>query len=1296
MTVFDQEKVDRLKQILKWHPRGITISDLATKIEMNRNLIAKYLDILLVSGQVEMQIIGAAKVYFLSHRVPISSMLEFSSDLVIILDSALTIIQVNEPLLVQIHETKEALVGRNIKDLDHPFLNAIPVTTPLKGTDSTHHQLGEFVCLFDGKKHYYKAKQLQTAFEDGSQGITLIIEDTTTQITYQKMLELNEAKYRGIVEDQTEFITRFLPDGTLVFVNDAYARYLGKKKEELLVGPHIPDIDQEDIAGVTQSIQSLDIQKPVQSFECRIHHSCGEVRSNLWTVRALFDDTQKPVEFQGVGRDNTEKREAATKINQYIRDMEFISRKAQEFVEISADADIFQAIARGLSELLPGAVVCVNSYDSLNETITVRSFFPDTDRQIISSFLGREYLGFQFKLNSVPASLRTFALNIIREGKIFHTDESLYNFFFQQIPEDICDRIKETLNLGDRYYGIGLIRHGSLFGAVAFSLRKGEALHNSLLIETYIRQASIVLHRRYTDDALKASETKYRGIVEDQTEFVTRFLPDGTLTYVNNSVCRYFQKERAELLGQSIFFLIPQDDKDDLILNLHSLNAQNPVRTVEHRVYDSSGSIRWTQWTNRALFDDNGTIIEYQGVGRDITEQKEAGAKIRQYIAEREFLMQTAMSFMDLKDDENFYQYIADQIHAIAPGQVVAVSSISQSERTITLQSIAGLDAAVIEEFRNLGVYLFGKSFSLDKDPVFEATLQLKYLIEGPRLYNLLFKEFPEEVCTHLENRMGFGKSYVMGFIHDGKIFGSVIIILRPGQELKNKETLQLFLNQVSVALLHNHARQELKAREKLYRSVIKNIQDVFYRSDKEGNLIMASGGWAKMFGYDSLEECIGLNIAEKFYFEPERRNELLDAVYKNGSISDYEIVLKSRDGNPVYVSTNSHLFFDDAGELLGVEGILHDISERRAAAEKLRNNLSQMEFFSRKIQEFIELRPDSDIYYAIGQGLKELLPEGMIIVNNYNRDTGKLTIKALVGDKARATALKYLQSDLTGVSLQVDEPIPENILEGKIYPVQKNFYSILSRNFSQDVSTAIMQELNLGKFYYLSLIWKGSFLGNVTFGLPKGEKLEKIPFIEIYGKAASIVLQRKIAEDSLKGSSCIMPSGSSNPPTGVERALLKHAKNAVSGTINDVSIPDAGDNDSPDHETIKISAIVNQLTLTNALKMAQDYIAILDLSGKCLWANDAMVNAMDAGDYHRLAGRNLALYIAPEYQKIALNSLVEAKKNGHKTVPLMFFSSSGRVPVEVNLSTIHAEDGDISGFLAIARTTDRSNDEKN
>ncbi len=68
-------------------------------------------------------------------------------------------------------------------------------------------------------------------------------------------------------------------------------------------------------------------------------------------MRVLFDDEHRPVEYQGIGRDNTEKHEAAARINQYIKDMEFLSRKAQEFVEVPPEIDIFQTIGQGLSEI---------------------------------------------------------------------------------------------------------------------------------------------------------------------------------------------------------------------------------------------------------------------------------------------------------------------------------------------------------------------------------------------------------------------------------------------------------------------------------------------------------------------------------------------------------------------------------------------------------------------------------------------------------------------------------------------------------------------------------------------------------------------------------------------------------------------------------------------------------------------------------------------------------------------------------------------------------------------------------
>ncbi len=1137
MPVFDQERVEKLKQILKWHPRGMTISDLASKLEMNRNLVAKYLDILLISGQVDMQVIGASKVYFLSQRVPVTSMLEFSSDMLIILDSSQKIIQVNEPLLVKIKEKREALTGRNIRNIDHPFIRAIPVIQHSKDTNPAHDQVLEFECTFEGKKHYYKTKQLQTAFEDGSHGITIIIEDITPQVTYQKMLELNEAKYRGIVEDQTEFITRFLPDGTLVFVNDAYARYLGKNKEELLVGPHIPDIESQDIASVRQSILSLDTENPVVTFECRIHTLGGQSRWNLWTVRGLFDAQKKPVEYQGVGRDNTEKREAATRINQYVRDLEFLSRKAQEFVEISSDADIFEAVARGLTELLPSAVINVNSYDPLSETFTVRSFFPDTDRQIISSCLSCEYEGFQFKLNSVPASLRTFALNTIREGKIFHSEESLYNFFFQQIPEDICDHIKETLNLGERYYGIGLIRHGILFGVATFSLRKGEVLLNSPLIETYIRQASIVLHRRHTDEALKASEARYRGIIEDQTELITRFLPDGSLTYVNDSVCRYFQKDRTELLGRSLFFMIPNEDQNGLLQNIQSLSKQTPVLTAEHRVLDSSGYIRWTQWTNRALLTITGRLSNTREWAGILPNKKRQRIKSDNTLQKSSSYHKNPMNSSNSPLMPIFTGTICHGVRDLLPNAIVVINSVDPVTNFAITKCVLGDEERDV--FRNFfGEEVIGKTVKLpDPDQLQKermAVISRKLNKVPGNLFITLHKNVPEEICAKIEEVLNIGDIYAMGLVSQGIILASVVIMLRKGEIIEHEDLIEAYIRQASIALLRRNSEETLKESEKLYRSMIENIQDVFYRSDTRGNLIMANPSWASLLGYNSLDDCIGYNIAEKFYFEPQRRKEFLDTVYRDGSVSDYEVILKCRDGSPLHVSTNSRLYYDEAGSLLGVEGVFRNSSERHVAAEKIQHHVRQMEFFSQKLQEFIELSPETDIFEKIATDLKLLVGDAMISVTSFNEDTGMLKCRSCLGDEYRAVCSRYLGQDLREIDYPLDPESLHTLSTGLLHKVHYSLYNLLFRKIPKETCDQIEQSIKIDDIYGIGFVRRGKLLGSATIVLLNGAAIRDIQLIETYARAASIALQRKIAEDSLKESQEIFISVAKYAPVPI------------------------------------------------------------------------------------------------------------------------------------------------------------------
>ena len=130
--------------------------------------------------------------------------------------------------------------------------------------------------------------------------------------------------------------------------------------------------------------------------------------------------------------------------------------------------------------------------------------------------------------------------------------------------------------------------------------------------------------------ALRASEERYRNVVEDQIEFISRFLPDGTHVFVNEAYCRYFGQKRDEILGHRFRPTIPAEDQKRVGQFFKSLTPDHPVDTIEQRIIMPDGEIRWQRWSDRAIFDPSGIITEYQSVGRDITEHKQAEEALRQ------------------------------------------------------------------------------------------------------------------------------------------------------------------------------------------------------------------------------------------------------------------------------------------------------------------------------------------------------------------------------------------------------------------------------------------------------------------------------------------------------------------------------------------------------------------------------------------------------------------------------------------------------------------------------------------
>lgn len=131
---------------------------------------------------------------------------------------------------------------------------------------------------------------------------------------------------------------------------------------------------------------------------------------------------------------------------------------------------------------------------------------------------------------------------------------------------------------------------------------------------------------------LRESEERYRTVVDTQTEFVARYTPDGTTTFVNDAYCRYMGMSKERLLKRenSDFDLIVPEDRDMHRQHVLSLSPEHPSSTIVFRSLAPTGdSVRWEEWTDTGIFDEAGNLVEMQSIGRDITERKLAEEALR-------------------------------------------------------------------------------------------------------------------------------------------------------------------------------------------------------------------------------------------------------------------------------------------------------------------------------------------------------------------------------------------------------------------------------------------------------------------------------------------------------------------------------------------------------------------------------------------------------------------------------------------------------------------------------------------
>jgi PAS domain S-box-containing protein len=205
---------------------------------------------------------------------------------------------------------REALIGLRVQEIDNPFIynlwncvknhNAHP-----KGGDIT-----AFSSTVQGELRHFRIKQVPTVFENGSEGYTYIIEDTTAQKKYQEMLEISEAKYRGLVQSSGEAIIGMTIDGGLVSWNPAAELLFGYTEEEILKKP-VQILVPPDLQGVLELfLTRLKQGQCIRRHDMNMVRKDGTMINTLMTICPIRGENDHIVGASSIIRDITsEKRE---------------------------------------------------------------------------------------------------------------------------------------------------------------------------------------------------------------------------------------------------------------------------------------------------------------------------------------------------------------------------------------------------------------------------------------------------------------------------------------------------------------------------------------------------------------------------------------------------------------------------------------------------------------------------------------------------------------------------------------------------------------------------------------------------------------------------------------------------------------------------------------------------------------------------------------------------------------------------------------------------------------------------
>ncbi|MCK9317482.1 PAS domain S-box protein [Methanoculleus sp.] len=548
-----------LLSTLKEHPRGMSVSDLAAAVGINRNTVSRYLDILLVSGRVEMETYGKAKVFYLSQRVPIAAMLNFSSDLVLVLDRERRIVQANDAVCAFAGRERDAVLGNSIEEsplaaFDHPLIRS-RITDALNGREVTE----ELRFLRHDAELFFRIKFLPTVFNDGAPGVTIILEDITEGRRAEEALRESEMLFRSLVENINDLILNVDETCTFTYVSPKSRDILGYAPEEMLGKTPCDFMNPEKAESVRARFAALFADpEPKVAFEWTMHHRDGS--------HVVFDVSGTPVydmigDFTGyrvVCRDVTERVRATKRVAQW------------------------------------------------------KSFLYSVVNNVPSMVFVREVEGNTFVFANRAAEI---FLGMTQEEM---TGKRAADLFPPEMAGFFADGDREMLERS-----AALERKVHLPTGASISMKKIPVFNSRGMLRYMLGIAEDITDRAAAEDLLVAERDRAQGYLDAAGVMIAVIGADGSIDLVNRKGSEILGYAEEDLAGRDWFAtVVPERLRDRLTRNFVRLAAGEiePPAFEESPVVTREGRERSILWHNALLRDIDGKVVAMVSSGEVVGE----------------------------------------------------------------------------------------------------------------------------------------------------------------------------------------------------------------------------------------------------------------------------------------------------------------------------------------------------------------------------------------------------------------------------------------------------------------------------------------------------------------------------------------------------------------------------------------------------------------------------------------------------------------------------------------------------